>query len=173
MDRLPHSLAALGSSSSFLISWSNRSCLSAGRSWSVPSVGRSPPILSRRRRAATRPEPRKEERERGAAPLSPPISCRLCSFRDSSLSLRSVPLTPLTRRSRRRLEGAEAETSGRRGSEAVNGRTTNLVRQDAGNRERPSPPPVVLHSHPLGPVSLRPGGPAYGGETGTEGHGEW
>ena len=25
MDRLPHSLAALGSSSSFLISWSNRS----------------------------------------------------------------------------------------------------------------------------------------------------
>lgn len=52
--------------SSFLISWSNRSCLSAGRSWSVPSVGRSPPILSRRRRAATRPEPRKEERSRVA-----------------------------------------------------------------------------------------------------------
>lgn len=34
---LSHSLAALGSSSSFLISWSNRSCLSPSRRQSVGS----------------------------------------------------------------------------------------------------------------------------------------
>lgn len=37
MDRLPHSLAALGSSSSFLISWSNRSSVSRSLSPCVVS----------------------------------------------------------------------------------------------------------------------------------------
>jgi len=38
MDRLPHSLAALGSSSSFLISWSNRSSVSRSLSPCVVSL---------------------------------------------------------------------------------------------------------------------------------------
>lgn len=42
MDRLPHSLAALGSSSSFLISWSNRSSITFARHSLTSSLTRPP-----------------------------------------------------------------------------------------------------------------------------------